>query len=220
MNLTALRPLVFATGNSSLSGVVADPSGAVVPGATIEIRNPVSQFDRSTTTDSAGRFSFPNVPFNPYHLSVKVAGFAAYSQDVDVRSAVPLALKITLQIARLCRKRHRPRRGERPSGKRSHVSHRRGPQSVRQASAGEFFLGAEFPGHAGLAGGRGGFQRTLSRHGRSCRKLIFSGWPAHHRSAKQGICQPDSARRRAVDDGDLGCSPRLESLYLKRLQIT
>ena len=87
------------TGNSSLSGVVADPSGAVVPGATIEIRNPVSQFDRSTTTDNAGRFSFPNVPFNPYHLSVKVAGFAAYSQDVDVRSAVPLALKITLQIA-------------------------------------------------------------------------------------------------------------------------
>src|SRR5450756_2421768 len=48
------------TGNSSLSGVVADPSGAVVPGATVEIHNPVSQFDRSTTTDSAGRFSFPN----------------------------------------------------------------------------------------------------------------------------------------------------------------
>ena len=87
------------TGNSSLSGVVADPSGAVVPGATIEIHNPVSQFDRSTTTDGAGRFSFPNVPFNPYHLSVKVTGFAAYSQDVDVRSAVSLALKITLQIA-------------------------------------------------------------------------------------------------------------------------
>ena len=73
--------------------------GAVVPGATVEIHNPVSQFDRSTTTDSAGRFSFPNVPFNPYHLRVTVAGFAAYSQDVDVRSAVPLSLKITLQIA-------------------------------------------------------------------------------------------------------------------------
>ncbi len=87
------------TGNSSLSGVVADPTGAVVPGATVEIHNPVSQFDRSTTTDSAGRFSFTNVPFNPYHLSVTVKGFAAYSQDVDVRSAVPLGLKITLQLA-------------------------------------------------------------------------------------------------------------------------
>ena len=87
------------TGNSSLSGVVADPSGAVVPGATVEIHNPVSEFSRSTTTDSTGRFSFANVPFNPYHLRVNVTGFAAYSQDVDVRSAVPLALKITLQIA-------------------------------------------------------------------------------------------------------------------------
>jgi Carboxypeptidase regulatory-like domain len=87
------------SGNTSLSGVVADPTGAVVPGATIEIHNPVSQFSRSTNTDSAGRFSFPNIPFNPYHLSVTATGFAAYSQDVDIHSAVPLALKITVQIA-------------------------------------------------------------------------------------------------------------------------
>ena len=87
------------TGNSSLSGVVSDPTGAVVPGAKVEIHNPVSQFSRSTTTDSAGRFSFPNIPFNPYHLSVTVTGFAPYAQDVDVHSAVPLALKITVQIA-------------------------------------------------------------------------------------------------------------------------
>ena len=87
------------TGNSSLSGVVADPTGAVVRGATVEIHNPVSQFDQSTTTDSAGRFSFANIPFNPYHLSVTVTGFAPYAQDVDVRSAVPLSLKVTLQIA-------------------------------------------------------------------------------------------------------------------------
>jgi len=86
------------SGSSSLSGVVSDPTGAVVPGATVEIHNPVSEFIRSTTTDSAGRFSFPSVPFNPYHLSVTVTGFAAYSQDVDVRSAVPLSLKITLQV--------------------------------------------------------------------------------------------------------------------------
>ncbi len=88
-----------SSGNSSLSGVVADPTGAVVPGATVELHNPVSQFDRSTTTDRAGRFSFPNIPLNPYHLSVTLTGFASYAQDVDVRSAVPQSLKITLQIA-------------------------------------------------------------------------------------------------------------------------
>jgi hypothetical protein len=87
------------TGSSSLSGVVTDPSGAVVPGATVEIENPVSQFTRTTTTDSTGKFDFPNIPFNPYHLTVKVQGFASHAQDVDVRSAVPLNLKVTLQIS-------------------------------------------------------------------------------------------------------------------------
>src|SRR5271157_3753767 len=86
------------SGNSSLSGVVSDPTGAVVPGATVEIHNPVSQFSRSTTTDGEGRFSFTNIPFNPYQLGVTAKGFGAYSQDLDVRSAVPLSLKVTLQI--------------------------------------------------------------------------------------------------------------------------
>ena len=78
------------TGNASMSGVVTDPTGAVVPGATVQIQNPVSQYSRTTTTDGTGQFSFTNVPVNPYHLSVTAKGFAAYSQDVDVRSAVPL----------------------------------------------------------------------------------------------------------------------------------
>jgi hypothetical protein len=87
-------------GNSStVSGTVADSTGAVVPGATVVIHNPVSQFSRTTTTDGAGKFSFPNVPLNPYHLTVNLARFAPYAQDVDVRSAVALSLKITLQIA-------------------------------------------------------------------------------------------------------------------------
>src|SRR5580692_94768 len=87
------------SGSSSLSGVVADPSGAVVPGATVAIQNPVSQFIRTTKTDATGRFSFPNVPLNPYHLTVNLAGFAPYVQDVDVRSAVALNLNVTLAIS-------------------------------------------------------------------------------------------------------------------------
>ena len=96
-----LCPLAIGqtTGSSSINGTVVDPSGAVVPNARVEIHNPVSQYSRSTTTDSAGRFSFPNVPFNPYHLNVTEKGFAPHAEDVDVRSAVPLSLKVALQIA-------------------------------------------------------------------------------------------------------------------------
>src|SRR5579872_1150965 len=85
--------------SASISGTVLDQSGAVVPNARVEIHNPVSQFDRSTITDSAGKFSFSNVPFNPYHLSVTGTGFASYAQDVEVRSSVPLDIKVNLQVA-------------------------------------------------------------------------------------------------------------------------
>jgi len=87
-----------SAGNSMVSGTVLDPSGAVVVGATVEMRNPVSGFDRKATTDSLGRFSFPNVPFNPYHLTVTGKGFAPAAQDVDVRSMVPINLTISLKV--------------------------------------------------------------------------------------------------------------------------
>ena len=87
------------SGSSSITGTVADQSGAVVPGATVVIHNPVSQYTRTTTTESTGKFTFPNVPINPYHMTVNIAGFAPYAQDVDVRSAVPMSLKVTLQIS-------------------------------------------------------------------------------------------------------------------------
>ena len=85
-------------GSGSLNGTVLDPSGAVVAGATVEIRQAVSGFDRTTTTDGRGNFSFSNVPFNPYHMTVTAAGFAQTAQDVEVRSAVPASVKVSLQV--------------------------------------------------------------------------------------------------------------------------
>src|SRR5260370_11947806 len=81
------------------SGTVLDPSGAVVANATVEIHNAVSGFDRTTTTDSDGRFSFPNVPFNPYHMAVTAAGFAQIAQDVEIRSALGVNVKVSLAVA-------------------------------------------------------------------------------------------------------------------------
>jgi len=87
-----------AGSSTSVTGTVFDPSGAVVPNAAVEIRNPVSQFDRTANTDASGNFSFPNVPFNPYRLRVTSPGFAAYQQDIDVRSVVPVNVKISLKL--------------------------------------------------------------------------------------------------------------------------
>ncbi|MFI5096069.1 MAG: carboxypeptidase regulatory-like domain-containing protein, partial [Candidatus Acidiferrales bacterium] len=88
------------SGGSSISGTVVDPSGAVVANASVEIHNAVSGFDRTTTTDSQGRFSFPNVPFNPYHMTVMATGFAQTAQDVEIRSALGVNVKVSLAVAR------------------------------------------------------------------------------------------------------------------------
>src|ERR1700760_1192669 len=97
---SALFSVLYAQANSGVvGGVVTDPSGAVVPGATVSIQNPVSQYTRTATTDKAGHFQFPNVPFNPYHLTVVMSGFSTLAQDVDVHSVVPLSLTIPLQVS-------------------------------------------------------------------------------------------------------------------------
>jgi hypothetical protein len=91
---------LYAQSNSgSVGGTVTDPSGAVVPGATVSIQNPVSKYSRTATTDRTGHFQFPNVPLNPYHLTVVMTGFGSIVQDVDVTSTVPLSLNIPLQVS-------------------------------------------------------------------------------------------------------------------------
>src|SRR6202045_3038496 len=92
-------PAKAQLGNAgSIEGVVKDSSGGVVAGAKVEINFPVTGYQRETTTGSDGTFRFSNVPFNPYHLVVTAPGFASSTQDVDVRSSVPVSMQIGLKV--------------------------------------------------------------------------------------------------------------------------
>src|ERR1700731_2091167 len=61
-------------GAGTVQGVVKDPTGGVMQAVTLTLTNPVSGFKRETTTDSVGRFTFGNLPPNPYHIAVDVQG--------------------------------------------------------------------------------------------------------------------------------------------------
>jgi hypothetical protein len=87
-----------ASSSGTIYGTVTDPSGAVISGASVIIENPVSQYSKQAKTDSDGRYQFTNVPFNPYHLTIIATGFSTGSEDVDVRSFVPVTLKSGLKI--------------------------------------------------------------------------------------------------------------------------
>ena len=97
--LLCAAPSKAQLGNAgTIEGVVKDQSGALVPGAKVEITNPVSGFHREATSDTDGAFRFVNVPFNPYHAVVTANGFNSFTQDVDLRSTVPMNLQVTLRV--------------------------------------------------------------------------------------------------------------------------
>jgi hypothetical protein len=96
----AIPAFAQGIGNSgTVTGTVIDPSGAAIPGASVEIQNKVTGYDRTTTTDTTGAFRFIGVPQNNYHLEVKSAGFQAHIQDIDVRTTVAVNLPVSMALA-------------------------------------------------------------------------------------------------------------------------
>ncbi len=83
--------------STSLAGTVTDPTGAVVANATVEIRNPVSGFGRTASTDSGGKFTIPNVPFNPYHPAGTGTGSSPTARGFALPSRLPVNPNILLQ---------------------------------------------------------------------------------------------------------------------------
>jgi hypothetical protein len=63
--------------NSNLEGLVLDPSGAAIPTASVELRNPATGQARVARTNDYGFYSFPLIPVGTYDLEVAKAGFAA-----------------------------------------------------------------------------------------------------------------------------------------------
>ncbi|MGA9669887.1 MAG: TonB-dependent receptor [Terracidiphilus sp.] len=82
----------------AVHGTVTDPSGAVIPGATVHLTNGSSGLDRSAITDDTGQFVFTNIPFSPYQVSIVANGFAPLNKSFEIRSVVGTTLKLVMQI--------------------------------------------------------------------------------------------------------------------------
>jgi hypothetical protein len=82
-----------------VTGSITDSSGAVIPGASVNIHNAVTGYDRTTPADAGGNFSFPNLPYGNYTLTAKHAGFQPSVQLVSVQSPVAINRAIPLSIA-------------------------------------------------------------------------------------------------------------------------
>ena len=71
----------------------------MVPNATVEIHNPVSAFDRSTSYRQFGEIQFSERTVQPVSHDGDRTGFAQNAQDVEIRSVVPVNVKVSLTVA-------------------------------------------------------------------------------------------------------------------------
>jgi hypothetical protein len=102
--LSLVAPQLWAqlVPTATLTGSVTDPTGAVVPSATIQLVNTATQVMQHTASDAQGRFLFSFLQPGSYSLNVSAPGFTRYQQNgitlsvnapatVDVRLAVQSA---------------------------------------------------------------------------------------------------------------------------------
>ena len=76
---------------ATISGTVRDPSGAVVPGATISTKNRDTGLVRTTTTNGSGTYQMGEIPPGVYTIEAQASGFST-SQQKDVTLALSQAL--------------------------------------------------------------------------------------------------------------------------------
>jgi hypothetical protein len=83
-------------------GTVKDPSGAVVPGAKVSLRNEGTSFTASTVTDQKGGYVFSPVKIGTYTVSAELRGFTKESRPrVNVNIQQQVVVDFTLQPGRV-----------------------------------------------------------------------------------------------------------------------
>src|SRR5438874_5724399 len=91
--------MMAQTSTSSISGVVTDASGALVPGATVTVTNEETGISNRQTTTEAGLYSFNALPVGSYTVTVEYKGFRTSKKTKNVLVVnTPLTVDISLEI--------------------------------------------------------------------------------------------------------------------------
>jgi hypothetical protein len=88
--------------SSSLSGIVTDTAGGVIPGANVVVKNDATGETFEATSNSAGQFSFPALAPATYTVTVSLTGFKTFvAKDVRLLAARPGSVTAALEIGDL-----------------------------------------------------------------------------------------------------------------------
>lgn len=106
MRLLCLITFVFfaalavrAQENAEMTGEVTDPSGAVVPGASVTVTNIQTAEIRTSTTNNAGYYTFPAMRIGTYSLKVTASGFETFEKTgIVMNVAATVREDVTLRV--------------------------------------------------------------------------------------------------------------------------
>ncbi len=107
----ALVPRIFAlcllltaafcfsqSATTSLRGTVTDPSGALVPGATVTLLNAASGTSLNAVANSAGSYVFPQIPPAHYTITASASGFGKQIKTAELLVNQPATIDFTLSV--------------------------------------------------------------------------------------------------------------------------
>src|SRR5688572_1806571 len=84
---------------ATVSGVILDATGAVIPEAKITLTNAATNVVTTATTNETGAFTLPNMPVGEYNLRVEKEGFKpAVRTGMQLNAASSIRADITLEI--------------------------------------------------------------------------------------------------------------------------
>jgi hypothetical protein len=83
-----------------ISGTVVDESDAVLPGASVAIRNTATNFEKTETTDTGGRFRAILLPLGPYRITASLPGFTTLVREgITLSVGQEVNLRLPLQVS-------------------------------------------------------------------------------------------------------------------------
>ena len=101
--LALMIPLaaVRAQSDASMTGVVYDPSGAIIPGATVSLKSIGGKNEEVARADAAGLYKLQSVPAGEYLMKVMVPGFTTYQKEVTLGADSASTVNVNLAIGEI-----------------------------------------------------------------------------------------------------------------------
>jgi Carboxypeptidase regulatory-like domain/TonB-dependent Receptor Plug Domain len=94
--------LGIAQTGGTISGSVSDSTGALIPGASVTIKNVDTGLARELVSDEQGRYSAPNLPVGPYEVQILLTGFRTeIRKGIELTVGQEAVVNLTLQVGQV-----------------------------------------------------------------------------------------------------------------------